>query len=359
MNSPEHYMQQALALARRAHYATSPNPMVGCVIVQDGQVVGEGYHQQAGGPHAEVIALQQAGVKARGATMYVTLEPCCHQGRTGPCTVAVKAAGIAKVFAAMPDPNPQVSGQGLRSLQQAGIAVEVGLCGAAAEALNRSWCHYITTQTPWVIGKWALSLDGQMITTPGDDRTISNALAHQQVHQLRQTVDAIVVGANTVRIDNPQLTTRLADSTVIPRHPLRVIVSTTGAVPLTAHVLQPSLPGRTCVVVSERAPQTAIAALQAQGVTVWSLPLDAACQGIDTSALLARLGREGMVRVLVEGGPTLLRSLINQRQLHEVHTYIAPVLIANLPHKQRLQQVVWEALADNIHCTGDASCIPD
>ena len=203
------FMQRALDLARRATGRTSPNPLVGAVVVKDDQVIGEGYHQKAGTPHAEIHALNAAGENARGATLYTTLEPCCHWGRTPPCTAALMNAGIAEVYIAAVDPNPKVAGKGIRQLEEAGLQVHIGLCEQAAAALNEIYSKYIQTGMPFVILKTAMSLDGKIATASGESQWITSEASRQRGHEIRDMVDAILVGRGTVERDNPALTTRL------------------------------------------------------------------------------------------------------------------------------------------------------
>src|SRR3954471_701174 len=208
MPDPSHFMLRALDLARRGQGFVEPNPMVGCVIVQGEEVVGEGWHQQFGGPHAEVDALAAAGERARGATVYVTLEPCCHHGKTPPCCDAVVAASLSRIVVAMRDPFPQVAGGGLKRLAAAGIDVELGLNEAEAQALNAPYLKLLATSQPWVIAKWAMTLDGKIATRSGYSKWITGVAARQVGHQLRGRVDAIIVGRKTAQLDDPQLTAR-------------------------------------------------------------------------------------------------------------------------------------------------------
>src|SRR5579862_6819159 len=228
-------MSQALELAARARGRTSPNPMVGAVIVRDGQVVGCGYHHRAGEPHAEVLALSEAGKLARGATLYVNLEPCSHFGRTPPCAPTVVDAGIAQVFAAMEDPNPLVAGAGLRFLSEHGVAIHTGLLEAEARKLNEAFIKRVTTGLPFVELKVAITLDGKIATASGRSRWISGEESRRWVHQRRDQADAVLVGANTVRLDDPQLTVRPAPAD--HRQPLRCVVTASGDLPPNAHIL--------------------------------------------------------------------------------------------------------------------------
>lgn len=319
----EDFMLRALRLAERGRGRTSPNPMVGAVLVKDGRIVGEGFHPRAGEPHAEIFALRQAGEAARGATLYVSLEPCCHFGRTPPCTQALIAAGVAEVHLAMLDPNPRVAGQGWSELKAAGIRTVVGEHEAEARALNEVFARWITTGRPFVIAKFAMSLDGKIATRSGDARWITGPEARRQVHQFRDQVDAILVGANTVIADDPQLTTRLDQDNV--RHPLRVILDSRGRIPLTARVLDPALPGRTLVATTPAMPEDRRRALADRSVEVLVLP--ASDDGVSLPALLNELGRREVTSLLVEGGGTVLGAFFAQGLVDKVLAFIAPLII--------------------------------
>lgn len=324
------YMRRALTLARQAAGRTSPNPMVGAVIVNNGRIVGEGYHRRAGEPHAEIEALRAAGEAARGATLYVTLEPCAHYGRTPPCTDAIIAAGIAEVYYAIGDPNPRVNGAGHRQLAAAGIRVHHGLCAAEAYQLNRPFFKHITTGQPFVTAKFAMSLDGKIATAAGQSRWISNPASRQHVHCLRNVTDAILVGAGTVIADDPSLTTRLpaeqCETAGDIHHPVRIIADSRGRVPLSAKVFDPALPGKTVLATTERAPVDHRCALAARGVEVWVLPSDE--QGrVSLPALLTSIGRQGMTTLLVEGGSELLGAFFAARLVDRVWVFIAPIII--------------------------------
>ncbi len=315
---------QALALARLAEGRTSPNPLVGAVIVKNGRVVGEGYHHRAGEPHAEIEALRAAGNSARGATLYVTLEPCAHHGRTPPCTEALIAAGIAEVYYAVGDPNPRVNGKGHAKIEAAGIKVHRGLCEEEARELNRPFFKHVTTGRPFVTAKFAMSLDGKIATRSGDSRWITNPASRQCGHQLRNVTDAILVGAGTVLADDPQLTTRLDSDDI--RHPLRIIADSRGRVPLSAQLFDQGLPGQTVVATTNATSLAHCAELSARGVDVWRLPSGA--QGrVSLTALLDEIGRRGMLTLLVEGGSELLGAFFAEQQVDRVWAFIAPAII--------------------------------
>ena len=226
----------AIALAHETLGLASPNPSVGAVIVKDGRVVGEGWTQPVGGPHAEIIALRQAGEQARGATIYTTLEPCCHFGRTPPCTQALLEAGIAEVCTAMLDPDERVNGNGVAELRAAGVRVTTGMCAEESAEGLEGYLHRTRTGMPFAVAKFAMSLDGKIATSTGESRWVSGEAGRRRAHELRRTCDAIMAGAGTVVIDNPQLTARDADGAPLERQPLRVVVDSTGRTPVDAQI---------------------------------------------------------------------------------------------------------------------------
>ncbi len=318
------HMRRALALARQAEGRTSPNPMVGAVLVKDECVIGEGYHRRAGEPHAEIEALRTAGDAARGGTLYVTLEPCAHHGRTPPCTDALIAIGLAEVYYAVGDPNPRVSGKGHAQIEAAGLIVHKGPCEDEARELNRPFFKHVTTGKPFVTAKFAMSLDGKIATRTGDSRWITNSASRQRGHQLRNVTDAILVGAGTALADDPQLTTRLDSDDI--RHPLRIIADSRGRVPLSAQLFDPALPGQTVVATTDATPPAHCAELSARGVEVWTLPPDT--QGrVSLPALLDEIGRRGMLTLLVEGGSELLGAFFSEKLVDRVWAFVAPLII--------------------------------
>lgn len=363
MDMHEQHMRRALELAAQARGRTSPNPLVGAVVVRGGRVVGEGYHRQAGTPHAEVHALHAAGDLARGATLYVNLEPCSHHGRTPPCTEALIAAGIAEVHMAMLDPNPRVNGQGRARLEEAGIHTIVGECEAAARELNEAFVSYITAGRPFVVAKFAASLDGKIATRTGESRWITGEAARRQGHDLRDTMDAILVGAGTALADDPLLTTRLPDRE--GRHPRRVLLDSRGRVPLTARAFDPALPAQTLLATTAALSAERQAALEGRGVEVLRLPADAAGR-VDLPALLAALGRREVTSLLVEGGGTVLGSFLQAGLVDKVVAFVAPLLIggrdapgavagagvARLAEAVRLERVQVERVGEDIRITG-------
>jgi diaminohydroxyphosphoribosylaminopyrimidine deaminase/5-amino-6-(5-phosphoribosylamino)uracil reductase len=339
------YMTKALQLAERGRYTVSPNPMVGCVIVNQGEIVGQGYHIQAGGPHAEMAALQEAGEKARGAIAYVTLEPCCHHGKTPPCTDALINAGIRKVVAACKDPNPLVAGKGLTLLQAAGMEVECGLHAEHAIALNEIFFHFMRTQKPFVIAKWAMSLDGKTVTHDEDARDISSPASRTFSHQTRQQVDAILIGANTAIKDNPALTARYSQD--ILKQPLRIVVTSKGDLPLNLKLFD--LPGKTLVAATQGAN---VRPLMEKNIDVFILPADANNK-VDVNALLIELGKRNISSLLVEGGMTIVHDFFDKNLVNKVHVYLAPVIIGALKKKKTLKNIKLSTIHTDYFITAD------
>lgn len=314
------FMARALRLAERGLYSTTPNPRVGCVIVRDGRVVGEGWHARAGEAHAEIHALRVAGAAARGATAYVTLEPCSHHGRTPPCAEALIAAGVTRVVAAMEDPNPQVAGQGMAALRAAGIAAECGLLGDAALELNIGFAARMTRRRPWLRMKLAASLDGKTALQNGASQWITGAAARQDGHRWRARACAILSGIGTVRDDDPQLNVRGVETT---RQPLKVVVDSRLELPLDARLLA----GGDVLVAAAQGDVAKIAALRERGAEVLLLP-DAGGK-VDLTALLEELGRRGVNEVHAEAGFKLNGSLLGAGLVDELLLYLAPCLIGD------------------------------
>lgn len=314
-------MLRALDLARRGQGGVEPNPLVGCVVVREGQVVGEGWHQRFGGPHAEVEALAAAGEQARGATLYVTLEPCCHHGKTPPCTVAVIAAGVTRVVAGMSDPFPQVAGGGLAQLAAAGIAVEAGLHEAEARALNAPYLKLLSTGRPWVIAKWAMTLDGKIATRSGYSQWISGPASRQVVQELRGRVDAIVVGRRTAHADDPLLTAR-SEGAPPRRIATRIVFDSLAKIAGTAQLIRTARQFPTLIVTGPDAVEKDLRRLVAAGCEV--LPFAAPSRAERLLELLDELGRRRLTNILVEGGSELLGAFFDAQQIDEVHAFIAP-----------------------------------
>lgn len=315
----ERFMRRALALARRGAGKTSPNPVVGAVLVRKGRIVGEGWHQFAGGAHAEVNALR----KANGDTLYVTLEPCCTYGRTPPCTDAIIAAGIKRVVVAATDPNPRHRGCGIKILKKAGIKVTTNVLAGEAAALNPSFNKWIVTGMPLVVAKAALSLDGKMATRTGDSKWITSDVARREAHRLRASVDAVMVGANTVISDDPQLTLRHG---VRGRRPWRVVVDGCGRSPKNARLFSDRLSSRTIVITTNASSAEWRQSLALRGVVVLVLP---GKRGrMDLMVALRELGRMEVTSVLVEGGRDLLEACFDAGAVDRVVFFVAPKVIA-------------------------------
>ena len=323
-NDGARFMERALRLAERGRGHVSPNPVVGAVVVRDGRVVGEGWHRALGQAHAEAVALSRAGRAARGATLYVTLEPCAHVGRTPPCVDAILDAGIRRCVVATRDPHPIVDGRGLRRLRAAGVKVELGLMAAESRALLGGYWQVHTTGRPHVVLKLATSLDGRLappagFAPRGSGRWLTGPEARRAVHRLRSQVDAIVIGSGTARADDPRLTVRGIRGT---RQPLRVVCDSRLALPSTLQLLRLPLSRGTLVACTDRAPKAKERALLAKGVRVWRLPRGRG--GVSLAALLRRLAREGAQEVLVEGGSRLATSMLASGAVDQLALFVAP-----------------------------------
>lgn len=318
MNDKE-YMDLAIKLARAAEGQTSPNPQVGAVVVKDGQIIGMGAHLKAGEPHAEVHAIRMAGEKANGATLYVTLEPCSHFGKTPPCSNLVIESGIRKVFVASVDPNPLVGGAGIKKMREAGIEVDVGLLEEEASALNKVFFHYISTGLPYVTLKSAASLDGKIATVTGESKWITGEEARKDVHQFRHTHDAILVGVNTVIKDNPSLTTRLDTG---GKNPIRVILDTRLRTPLEANIINDQA-AETIIVTGTEANPERVEKFHGLGVEVIKLETTK----IRIADMLKKLGDRGITSLYVEGGAEVHGSFLKEKAFQRVITYIAPKLL--------------------------------
>ncbi|MFQ5988345.1 MAG: bifunctional diaminohydroxyphosphoribosylaminopyrimidine deaminase/5-amino-6-(5-phosphoribosylamino)uracil reductase RibD [Candidatus Methylomirabilales bacterium] len=315
-------MERALSLAAQGRGRTSPNPMVGAILTQQGTIVGEGYHSYAGGDHAEVVALKAAGDAARGADCYVTLEPCTHQGRTPPCADALIKAGVSRVVVATCDPNPRVAGKGVRRLREARISVEVGLLQEEATRLNEAYFKYIHTGEPFVLLKAGLSLDGKLATRTGDSQWITGERARHRVHQMRDTVDAVVVGIGTVLKDDPLLTTRLEGWD--GRDPLRVVVDSRGRLPLTSRLLR-SGSRPPLVMVGRRISPARLRRLKEAGADVVVLP--EGDEGLSLRDLMRELGHREISSAMIEGGGRLATSALQAGIVDKLILILAPILI--------------------------------
>jgi len=354
-------MRHALALAQQGRGAVEPNPMVGAVIVRGHKIVSEGWHQRYGGPHAEAHALQQADREAEGATLYVTLEPCCHQGKTPPCTEAILRAGIQRVVAAGPDPYPPVNGSGLERLRQSGIDVAVGLLRDEAEELNAPYFKLLRTGLPYVIAKWAMTLDGRIATANFDSKWISGQASRALAHELRGRVDAIVVGIGTVLADDPLLTARPPGR----RQALRVVLDSQLRLPLNSQLMRTieSFPVLVCHQAGNLADR--LAALHKVGCETFAVSANAT-RPQAVQEVLAELGRRRLTNVLVEGGATVLGACFDARVVDEVWTFIAPKWIGatdarsavcgtgvtSMAEAGRLRHVTIQPLGDEVLISG-------
>jgi diaminohydroxyphosphoribosylaminopyrimidine deaminase/5-amino-6-(5-phosphoribosylamino)uracil reductase len=313
------WMLRALELAERGRGYVEPNPLVGAVLVRNGEVAGEGWHERFGQAHAEINALTSAGEAARGADLYVTLEPCCHHGKTPPCTEAIRRAGIGRINVPMLDPFPQVSGQGVAQLRQAGIEVEIGMCKTEARRLNAPYLTLVTKGRPYVHAKWAMTLDGKICTHTGDSKWISNEAARQRVHQLRGRMDAIIVGIGTVLADDPMLTARPPG----PRIATRIVLDSRGRLPLESHLLQTVRDAPLMVITAEDNAEVGV--LRSAGCEV--MPLKGSAREPLASQLLLALGQRRMTNILVEGGAQVLGSFFDAGLVDEVWAFVAPSII--------------------------------
>jgi diaminohydroxyphosphoribosylaminopyrimidine deaminase/5-amino-6-(5-phosphoribosylamino)uracil reductase len=372
---PTNPIERALSLARQALGTASPNPAVGAVLVKDGRIVGEGFTQPPGGPHAEVMAICRAGEAARGATLYVTLEPCCHHGRTPPCTEAVLAAGVREVHLSHLDPDPHVNGRGKAELESAGVTVFVGEGEEEARRINEAYLKHRTTGLPFVIAKFAASLDGKIAATSGDSRWVSGPESRRWSHRQRTLVDAIIVGVRTVLVDNPELTARpepgegarQADGE--PRQPLRLVADSRGRTPASARVLQG--PATTLVATTEASSEAWRRQMRDAGAEVVTLPTRQAAGPasggrVDLVELLRYLGGRDVLSLLVEGGGELLGGFFDLGLVDKVQAIIAPIIIGGqeataavagrgtrrMADALRLRDVTIERLGEDVLVTG-------
>ena len=352
-------MSRALAEAAKGRGWVEPNPMVGAVVARDGAIVASAHHERFGGPHAEVLALAQAGEGARGGVLYVTLEPCCHHGKTPPCTDLVLASGVARVVAAMSDPFPQVAGQGLAILSEAGLDVSVGLEGAAARALNAPYLKRLFTGRPHVLAKWAMTLDGKAATASGDSRWISNETSRAVVHRTRGVMDAILVGVGTVLADDPELTARPPG----PRVAARIVLDPEASIPLSSRLVNSARDTPLVIAVNERASESTRRRLAERGAQILSFE---GSGRIPIGPLLDELGRRGDTNLLVEGGGRVLGSFLDDAAVDAVDVFIAPLIEGGDNPKSpargrgvdlmrlatRLERVQTEILGDDLRIQG-------
>jgi diaminohydroxyphosphoribosylaminopyrimidine deaminase / 5-amino-6-(5-phosphoribosylamino)uracil reductase len=341
-------MGLALNEAAKGLGRTHPNPVVGAVVARGAHVLGLGHHRKAGGAHAEVEALREAGKKARGADLYVTLEPCNHQGRTPPCTDAILSAGIARVFIGSIDPNPLVKGKGAQRLRAAGVTVRTDVLGEACDAANEMWFKFITRKLPWVVLKAAVTLDGKLATASGDSRWVSGPRSREMAHALRDELDAVLVGIGTALADDPRLTARGRGQ----RDPVRVVVDSTARLPPDARVLRQRSKAPTLVACTLRADPRRVKALQRAGAEI------VLCQShdgrVDLKDLLRRLAGRGLTSVLVEGGAAIHGSFLSGRLWDELYLFIAPKVAggnapswAGFPGARRMGEVLGARIVDS------------
>ena len=336
----EIFMREALRIAKNAEGRTSPNPLVGAVVVRDGRIIAEGWHRQAGTPHAEVHALNMAGELAKNSTLYVTLEPCSHFGRTPPCANKIVESGIKKVVVAMKDPNPKVAGRGLEILKSAGIEVEVGILEDDAKKLNEVFLKWITKKMPFVTAKFACSLDGKIATSTGESQWISCAESRKFTHHLRDINDAIMVGSGTVSADNPTLTARIEGG----KNPARIVIDSLAKTPLDFNVVCDKK-AETIFAVTENAPSEKISALKNAGVEI----IFAGTEKVDLKILLEKLAEREITSVLVEGGGTLHFSLLELGLVDKVFAFIAPKIIGGQNSKTAVEGKGFEKLSDAVN----------
>jgi len=337
------YMQRALELSREALGISSPNPPVGAVVVKDGRIVGEGHTLPQGQAHAEIIALSQAGELARGAVLYTTLEPCCHFGKTPPCTRDIIQAGIAQVHMAITDPNPLVNGKGMAELKSAGLDIYLDECSEEASEIAEAYIKFVTTGTPFVVAKFAMSLDGKIAASSGDSKWISSEESRCYAGVLRYRNDAIIVGIGTILSDDPRLTARDEAGNSRIKQPLRIVVDSSARVPLDAQLFQES---GFVLVATANATKDRTEALSTAGVQVLSLPSENGL--VELRALLKILGERGITSLLVEGGGTLLGSFFDLRLVDKVVAFVSPVILGGIDSPSPVAGQGVAVMADSI-----------
>jgi diaminohydroxyphosphoribosylaminopyrimidine deaminase / 5-amino-6-(5-phosphoribosylamino)uracil reductase len=336
------YMAQAISLARLAHGQVSPNPAVGAVLVKNDIIIGQGYTQPPGGDHAEIVALKQAGREASGSTLFVTLEPCCHHGRTPPCTKSLIKAGISEVHFSIVDPNPKVAGKGQSELQQAGIKVYVGEQAEEATVLNEAFIKYITTGLPFVTVKFAASLDGKIATRRGDSKWVSGEAARKLVQHMRYEADAVMTGAGTVISDDPRLTVRIAvRGGITHKQPLRIIVDGQGRVPPTARLFKE--PGQSLLVLADNLDDKIKRSFCDTGAEILEMPSEEGV--INLKTLMYLLGKKEITNILVEAGGILLGSLFDNGMVDKVVAFLAPMIIGGEEARPAVAGQGFEALS--------------
>jgi len=321
------YMLEAIKLAEHGKFSVAPNPLVGCVIVKDGKIVGQGWHHKAGQAHAEIIALREAAKNAVGADVYVTLEPCSHFGQTPPCVDALIQAKVKSVHIPYLDPNPLVNGKGVEKLRAAGIEVHIGEEADSARKQNAVFLHYISTKRPYIVAKWAMSFDGRIKTDTGDSKWITGIEARKHSHLTRARLGAILVGAGTIVKDNPRLTPHLLHNPQLnAKSPIRIVLDASGVSPLTAQIFNSSLPQTTFAVTTELSAEGWRKSLEDKGINVCVLPSNVDNK-TNLDLLLDELGKKQISGLLVEGGQSVLTSFVNAKLINEIHAYVAPKII--------------------------------
>jgi diaminohydroxyphosphoribosylaminopyrimidine deaminase / 5-amino-6-(5-phosphoribosylamino)uracil reductase len=345
MNDQE-YMKLALNLAAMAKGRTNPNPLVGAVLVKDGRIIGQGAHLKAGEPHAEVHAFRMAGDAAEGATLYVTLEPCSHHGRTPPCAELVVRSKVKRVVVAMTDPNPLVAGRGLKLLEDAGIEVTVGVLEDEAKRLNERFIHNFTSRRPFVVVKTAMTLDGKIAAHTGDSRWITGPESRERVHKLRDEVDGILVGIGTVLADDPELTTRLPEG---GRNPIRIILDSGLRTPEEARVLNVA-EAQSWIVTAEGADPEKAERLRERGVEVFAVARGA--KGLDLDAVLKALFEKGITHLLVEGGASVNGEFLKAGLINKIMAFIAPKLVGGADAPTPYGGEGFAKMADAVQLTG-------
>jgi len=338
-------MKKAIALAKKGKGYTNPNPMVGAVIVKNGQIIGEGYHERYGEAHAEVNAFNHCSIDPKGATMYVTLEPCAHHGNTPPCAEKIVEKKIKKVVIGLVDPNPLVNHKGIEILRNAGIEVITGVLSEEIKEINEIFYHFIQKKTPYIIMKTAMSLDGKIATKTGDSKWISNEKARYFGHELRHEVSGILVGINTVLADDPSLTTRLKDKE--GKDPHRIILDSTLKIPLDSKILKLTSNAKTFIATTEKASKEKIARLKSLGIHVISI--QSKNNQVDLQSLMKILGAHQIDSLLIEGGGTVNFSFLENNLVHKLYTFIAPIIIGGKEAKTPVSGEGISSISDAIH----------
>ena len=335
----EDFMREALRIAKNSEGRTSPNPMVGAVIVQNGKIIAEGWHRKAGTPHAEIHALNMAGKLAKNSTMYVTLEPCAHFGRTPPCAYKLVRAGISKVFVAMEDPNPKVAGYGIEILRESGIEVEVGLLEDEAKKLNENFLKWITKKIPFVTSKFACSLDGKIATVGGESKWISCEESRKFSHHLRDISDGIMVGVGTVLADNPSLTTRIENG----KNPVRIVVDSMARTPINSKIICDG-EAKTILAVTKNAPPEKIFALKNLGIEI----IETDGEKVNLKFLMQELAKREITSVLVEGGGTLHFSMMKENLVDKIFAFVAPKIFGGKNSLTAVEGEGFEKISDAV-----------